>query len=121
MIPSCDVAVTVLSPTLPIIIDDTCAVVDESSPDAVGIAYISNCPSTTAACTPAIPAELIADAVSVTDCPVATRLPLISNVPSASVGLVAVPLIVGCELAHDASFTAESADPTCTQAFDLFL
>ena len=81
MIPSCVVAVTVLSPTLLIMIEDTCAAVDESSPDAVGIPYISNWPLTAAACTPAIPAELIIDAASDTEYPVSTKLPLISKVP----------------------------------------
>ena len=51
-------------------------------------------------------------AAVVTVAPVLISLPLIVNVPSLSVGFVAVPLIVGCDEAHDASLVADEAEPT---------
>ena len=44
-----------------------------------------------------------------------------ANLEATNVGLEVLPVTTGCEEAHEASFVALSAVPTCTQVFDLVL
>ncbi|NBT43253.1 MAG: hypothetical protein EBT20_22855, partial [Alphaproteobacteria bacterium] len=69
------------------------------------------------------PAELIADANVVTVVPIeVTVFPLIvTDSELVKVGLVTVPLTVGCADDHDASLVADEAEPTCTHVADLVL